>query len=270
MRYRKFKLKNSLNASWELTETSVKTFLSDPSGLGMSNSIETTQYGNVLRLDNIDTAFPSVSGNVMIYENTVDAKYLKYNQFVTFLTYTPLVLEYQVPGTNKTFYLDVVVASLDKTEVDRNGVMNCPITLQGLGMWRGNSFYWTGNASSKSLTNDGHFPVGLTVTLTGNMTNPYFTLTQNSEVYGEAKFIDTTAFNSVIVDSRDGMQSVELQQSNSVLANPLGYQDLSISNGAIYVTFIKLARGTSTLNVGMDSGSLTSVIVNYTPIYASV
>ena len=100
------------------------------------------------------------------------------------------------------------------------------------------------------------------------MENPYFTLEQNNEVYGEGKFLDT--FSKVIVNSEDGRQMVELQQSGSVLPNPLGYQDLSISNGSIYVTFVKLARGTSTLTVGVDSGTVSSFTVNYTPLYRSV
>ena len=102
------------------------------------------------------------------------------------------------------------------------------------------------------------------------MSNPYITLTQDGEMYGEAKFIDSTAFDKVSVNSNDGKQEVALEQGGSVLPNPLSYQDLSISNGSIYVTFIKLARGTSTLAIGMDSGSITNVTIKFTPIYRSV
>ena len=102
------------------------------------------------------------------------------------------------------------------------------------------------------------------------MVNPYITLTQDNEMYGEAKFDDSTGFSKVFVNSRDGEQEVILEQGGSVLPNPLSYQDLSISNGAIYVTFVKLARGTSTLAIGMDSGSITGVTIKHTPLYRSV
>ena len=106
--------------------------------------------------------------------------------------------------------------------------------------------------------------------MTGTMENPYFTLVQDGEMYGECKFDDLTSFGEVFVNSKDGEQNVILKQGGSVVANPLSYQDLSISNGAIYVTFCKLARGTSTLTVGYDSGSLTGVDISFAPIFRSV
>ena len=119
------------------------------------------------------------------------------------------------------------------------------------------------------MLNNGHIPCGFTIEITGtSRVNPYITLTQDGEMYGEAKFDDT--FSKVYVNSRDGEQEVILEQGGSVLPNPLSYQDLSISNGAIYVTFVKLARGTSTLAIGMDSGSITGVTIKHTPLYRSV
>lgn len=269
MSVREFTLINSKNQRWTLTDKSKKYFLGDPKGLGFQSNISVQQYGDVQNEVGKNFNFPQVSGVVYFYDSANATRYANYNSFVDFLSYHPLKMEYILPTSPaQTFTLDCDVTSLTKTESESNKTMQCDIVLTGLGFWKGNSFFQMAT-TSVSLTNNGHFPVGFTITINGtNMENPYFTLEQDNEVYGEGKFLDT--FSKVIVNSEDGSQSVELQQSGSVLPNPLGYQDLSISNGSIYVTFVKLARGTSTLTVGVDSGTVTNFTVNYTPLYRSV
>lgn len=268
--YRTFQLENSKGETWDLTDQLTKSFLNNPNGLGFQQSISTIQYGNVLDVVTSNTNFPSVSGEILFYDSTNKDKYDLYADFVTFCTYSPLVLNYTKPGNNDVYYLNCEVSNLTKTEVKTDGILRCPITLQGLGMWQGSEVTQTGSSLTYTLTNNGHFPVGFEIEIEGSLENPYVTLEQDSELYGEAKFDDSTAFDKVYVDSKDGEQNVILEQGGSVLPNPLSYQDLSISNGSIYVTFIKLARGTSTLTIGMDSGSVTSVNIKYSPQYRSV
>lgn len=267
--YRKFYLENSNGQTVTLTEQSTKIFLNNPTGLGYSKSITTNQYADALSIVTEDQSFGSVGGEVLFYDSTNQSKYEKFNEFVSFLSYSPLKFYYALP-IGRTFYCDVAVTSLDKTEVKTDGFMRCPITLQMLSRWKGEEIVETGTVTSYTLTNDGHMPVGFEITIEGSLENPYFTLSQNNEVYGEAKFNDATAFDSVFVNSKDSEQNVILEQGGSVLANPLSYQDLSISNGSIYVTFVKLARGESTLTIGMDSGSVSNVEIKFTPIYRSV
>lgn len=273
--YRKFWLTNGTLTNGnpttvQLTEENSKIYLNNPTGLGMTQSIATTQYADVLQ--GITTQnFAQVGGEILFWDDSNASKYDKYNKFVEFLTHTPLTLFYQIPTSpTQTYSMDVDVLTIDKTEVKTDGLLRCNFSLQGLSRWKGTEVTVTGSASSYSITNNGHIPCGFEITIKGNLTNPYITLEQDSELYGEAKFVDSTAFNSVYVDSNDGEQNVILEQGGSVLPNPLSYQDLSISNGAIYVTFVKLARGTSTLTIGMDSGSITSVDIKFTPIYRSV
>lgn len=268
--YRTFQLENTKGETWDLTDQLTKSFLNNPNGLGFQQSINTIQYGNVLDVATSNTNFPSVSGEILFYDSTNKDKYDLYADFVTFCTFSPLVLNYTKPGNNDVYYLNCEVSNLTKTEVKTDGILRCPITLQGLGMWQGSEVTQTGSSSTYTLTNNGHFPVGFEIEIEGSLENPYVTLEQDSELYGEAKFDDSTAFDKVYVDSKDGEQNVILEQGGSVLPNPLSYQDLSISNGSIFVTFVKLARGESTLTIGMDSGSVTSVSIKYTPQYRSV
>lgn len=268
---RKFYLVNSIGQTQTLTDKGTRVFMNEPNGLGYSNSLNTVTRPDFLTLVSTEQAFGTISGEVIFYDTDNADRYQKYNDFVTFLTYAPLKFYYELPlSTPETYYCDVELLSIEKSESGTDNFMRCQISLQMLSRWKGAKVTLTGSGSTYTITNDGHIPVGFEITIEGSMENPYFTLEQDGEVYGEAKFDDATAFDSVYVNSADGQQNVVLMQGGSVIANPLSYQDLSISNGSIYVTFVKLARGESTLTIGMDSGSVTSVSIAFEPIYRSV
>ena len=266
---REFTLINSNNESWTFTDQTLKVFLNNPQGLGFSRKATTIRYGNRQNLTDITDNFPSPNGEILFYDSANNDRYTEYNQFCRFITYEPLKLVYSVPSVSQ-YSLDCIVTSLNKTESKQDGILTCPVVFQGLSFWKGAEVVKTGTSASYTLTNPGDYPVGFEITIEGSPVNPCVQLEQDSELYGEAKFIDSTAFDSVYVNSNDGEQNVILEQNSSVLPNPLGYQDLSISNGSIYVTFVKLARGESTLTIGKDSGSLTSVEIKFTPLYRSV
>lgn len=268
--YRKFWLTNGSNTTIQLAEESSKIYLNNPTGLGMAQNITTTQYADVLQGISSQN-FAQVGGEILFWSDSNSDKYDKYNKFVEFLTHTPLTLFYQIPTSpTQTYSMDVDVLSIDKTEVKTDGLLRCNFSLQGLSRWKGTEITKTGTASTYSLTNNGHLPCGFEITVQGTAMNKmYFTLEQDSELYGEAKFT-TTSLSSMYVNSKDGEQEIVLESGGTPVTNPTAAQDLSISNGSIYVTFVKLARGTSTLTIGMDSGSITSVEIKYTPLYRSV
>lgn len=269
--YRKFQLENSLGQKWDLTDHLFKSYLNNPTGLGFSQSIETVQFGNSQNVKTSSTDFPTIGGDVLFWDERNESKYELYEQFVEFLTYFPLIFKYKKPYNNEVFSLKCVATSLQKTEVKTNSMLTCSISLLGLGMWEGEEREITGTAQTYSLKNDGHMTTGFEVALEGGvLTNPYFTLSQNGEIYGEAKFVDSTYFSSVYVNSNDGEQDAILMRGSSVLPNPLSYQDLSIANGSIYVTFVKLARGVSELTVGAETGTIRNVNIKFKPKYRSV
>lgn len=273
--YRKFWMVNSKGDRWNLTEHEVRSFMNNPQGFGFAKTISTTRYGNAQVLTDVTDNFPSPSGEVLFYDSHNSTRYEQYNEFVKFLSYEPVTLYYKLPFSfysqiPNVYTLECVVGTLTKTESKTDNIMTCPITFNALSYYKGDEVNINGTGTSYTIQNDGDFPVGFEITVEGSLMNPYVLLSQNDELYGEAKFDDTTAFSSLYLNSNDGEQSVILQQSGSVLPNPLSYQDLSISNGSIYVTFVKLARGISELEIGSESGSITSVEIKYQPIYRSV
>lgn len=271
MSYRKFKLINSKDEVWEFTNKQVKSFLSNPSQLGFNNTIKVERFSNKAMVLSQDFALPNPSGEIIFYDSANADRYQKYYNLSRFLAYTPLKLVYTLPlSTPVDYELECYVTNLTKTESTTDKTLTCQINFQGISFWKGETQTITGTDSSYEITNNCDMPIGFEITILGNMTNPYFTLTQDDVLYGEAKFDDITEFDEVYVNSNDGEQNVILKQGSSIIANPLGYQDLSISNGSIYVTFVKLARGTSTLEIGMESGTLSSVQIDFAPLFRSV
>jgi len=273
--YRKFWLVNGNGEKWNLTEKEIKSFLNNPSGLGFRKSIEITRYGERANKINEVYDFPQPQGELLFYDSVNSSRYDKYYEFTRFVMNQPITLYYQIPVSYNsmiadTYKLDCEVTELQKTESKPDRIMTTQIVFSGLGFYEGEEIEINGTGTTYTIENKGDFPVGFEITLEGSLMNPYITLSQDGEMYGEAKFDDTTAFSSVYVDSKDGEQNVVLKQSGSILPNPLSYQDLSISNGSIYVTFVKLLRGVTELTIGRRSGSLTGVKIKYSPKYRSV
>ena len=272
---REFWIKNGKNNITYLAQESSKVYLNNPTGLGYSNAITTNQYADALNLVSEAQNFATIGGEIVFWDDANSNRYTKYNSFITFLQEEPLTFYYKIPtSTPKTYSMSVAVLNIDKTESKEDGLMRCTFSLLGLSRWMGDEVTVTGGigVTSFTLTNDGHMPVGFTIKVTGaGLSNPYITLTQDGEMYGEAKFISSSTFRYIYVDSKDGEQSLTLREQDGVdLPNPMSYQDLSISNGSIYVTFIKLARGTSTLAIGKDAGSVSSTEIKFIPLYRSV
>lgn len=274
--YRKFWLVNGNGDRWNLTEKEVKSFLDSPQGLGFQKSIDVTRYGERAYKNTETYNFPQVSGDVFFYDTVNATRYEKYNEFVRFLMVQPLTLYYQIPvsiysGIADIYTLDCEVINLTKTESKTNRVLTSNIQINGLGFYQGDTVEINGTSATVTINNDGDFPVGFEIEISGDLKNPYFTLEQDGELYGEAKFNDDSSnFSSVYVNSKDGEQNVVLKQDGSILPNPLAYQDLSISNGSVYVTFVKLEKGVSTLKIGDDNDSVSGYTIRFTPMYRSI
>ena len=271
MDIRKFWITNGNEQTIQFADSISKIFINNPTGLGVSNTLETYQYADRIKITSKEQNFQQIGGEFLFYDVANKDKYEQYNNFITFLTHKPLMFYYQIPTEpTKTYSCEVEVLSVEKTEVKTDGALRCNFSLQQLTRWLGDEVVISGTGNTYTIENAGHMPVGFQITIEGSLLDPYFTLSQNNEMYGEAKFDYTSELSSVYVNSVDLEQNVILIRNGTVLANPLSYQDLSISNGSIYVTFIKLARGISTLNIGYESGNITSVDIKFTPEYRSV
>ena len=266
MQYRKFTIENGDGNTIALAESTSKIFLNNPSGLGINNTITTNNYPDKMNVVNNEQSFGSIGGEMVFYDYINKDKYQAYNDFITFLMVKPLKLYYELP-IPKTYSIDIDLLTIEKTEVKNDGLLRCNFTFQTLSRWKGETIKITGSDNTYQITNNGHMPVGFKITINSNGLNkPYIKLIQDNILYGEAK-ITRSLVTTMYINSIDGENELNINNLGGYSTN---LQDLSISNGSIYVTFMKIARGVSTLEIGMDGGTIDSVEIEYTPLYRSV
>lgn len=66
---RQFYLENSLGKKYELTNKNFKQFLNEPEGLGFSKNLNVLRIGNVELITDEQYSMPSISGEVLFYDN---------------------------------------------------------------------------------------------------------------------------------------------------------------------------------------------------------
>lgn len=289
MAYRKLWLKNGKGQEFTFTSQNAKHFLNAIGGLGFSKSVDGYKLGNVTKITSSAYNFLNVTGDLYFYDS-VDNAYEQYFNFVKFISLEPLQLYYLPPNTLNPYYCECQLISANKSEY-KDGMLNVPLTLQMTSHWQDSNetiiemenelvgigkhydlerpYYYAGySLANIPLTNNSSDDVGMVVEIEGDVTNPQWTLAQNGEVYGTCKLNGT--FDRVIVNSRDGEQTIYLELDDSVLTNPASYQDLSVSGGVL--TFIKLKTGQSTMsftcgNIDTFDGT---VKISYKGSYVSV
>ena len=124
---RQFKLTNSKGEVLDLLNQNGAMFF-EPDGLGFSESADWLQLGTTFRPVNIRSAQRVISGRIIILgENEA---YSRYHEFIRFIRSAPLVMEYTI---HDTFYIDVRVQSIEKSELTHDGVLDCKIQFVALG-----------------------------------------------------------------------------------------------------------------------------------------
>lgn len=273
--YRKFWLINSQSERYDFTLKEQKTFLSDPSGLGFSRSLDTLKVGDIFIVTNNELEIPTVTGDLIFYADTEKA-YKDYDDFVKFIRYTPLKLYYQPPHLLSGYYTNCIITSLEKGEYSTEGYLSCPITFSCTSIWYNSNLnyrivtngqslngkyyplkrpynYGASSLSDITLNVDSDEEVGFTFEIIGVCTNPLLTLTQNETQYGIIKLDGT--FDYVKVDSNDDNEDLYLEKDEIALTNPLIYQDLSIADGTSQITFVKLKIGENRIAFTCDGVS---------------
>lgn len=281
---RQFYIENSLGKKYELTNRNFKTFLDSPQGLGYVKNLTTLRLGNQELTTNEQLSMPSVSGTLMFYDKLGNA-YQDYIDFIQFARYTPLKLYYQPPNLLSPYYIDCEIVQLDKGEYQREGYLSCAVVFYGTSLWKNSQsyvyeiskvngeggkyydlvrpYYYAGNSlNSIVINNNGDVPVGFTFEINGSVTNPRLTAVQNDVTYGLLKLNGT--FDYCKIDSNDTMQSIYLENEDSVIANPLSYQDLSIADGVANITFFKLKAGQSDISFSCDKISAFDGTIKFT------
>ena len=261
--YRKFWLINGRGNKYDLQNSDV--FAHKPEGLGFSKTLNTLRLGDseivvdeVLNLDPYHFELLFFGSNPEMYQ--------EYKQFLKFIALKPLELHYQTPDlVNESFSSLVTVTQVSKADVSPiTGLLHCPIVVKPQNAWTSSvlqvatnrqeinegkryglkrPYYYQGDTLTQiTIRNDSNLDIPFLITIEGEMSNPTFSVYDEFNVlHGVAKFLGE--FTRLEVDSNDLTENIELQREATVLINPTSYQDLSVGQPGIYLTFLKLKPG---------------------------
>ena len=280
MNTRKFWLINSLDNKLDLNSLNADFSLTDPEGLGFSKNLNTTRMGNKEEIDSAEYIFPEIKGTITFYGSSNAEIYQRYFDLVDFVRFTPLKLYYQTPNTFDSFYCDVDVIRLEKTEI-KNKMMECPITFHATSFWMSKeksetiqnvevsnfSFPFTfpfmlGESSFSNINvyNNGALPVGMRIEMNGNIVNPSFHVSDNKgNRYGSGRF--NGEFDYVFVDSDSKDEKIILKRNGVILSNPANYQEWNLV--AEEITFIQLRPGQNKLSFYFDGTFDGNIVVSW-------
>lgn len=277
MNIRKFWFINANNQKYELTSKNSSMFLYQPSGLGFEKKLSVSRLGNEADILENVAEFPLVVGELLLHKSNVIDKYATYSNFIQFIKIKPLKLYYQTPNQLEPFYIDCEIVVLEKSEVETDGVMHCPIQIQGLSFWKTGyerylnikestmegktypyeyPYTYGGNYTNVPLTINGTLDSGFVLEINNRVSNPVLSLAQKNIKYGEIKILGT--YDKIYVNTNDKNQTIRLEYQGSVIANPTSKFDIS-GSGDYETPFPKLRVGDNTLTFGF-SGTFNSAV----------
>lgn len=262
--YRKHYLINALGNRYDFTDKARPVFFHNPQGLGFQRQYTSQIVGNSELVTSQQFVLTDIQGEILFYDTSNGSKYEDYQKFIQFIKYKPIEFHQQTPNELTSYYCDVLITQVDKSEVSTDNVLHVPIVFHRLTEWLNDEDYnitltntITGTGKEYPLErpyhyagtglagtpifNNGTDDVGFIITITGEVQNPQFTLTQFGEQYGICKINGTYDF--VQIDSVERTEHIYLELNGSAITNPERYQDFTIRNGASYLTFTKFKVG---------------------------
>lgn len=290
--YRRFWLKNSKEEIYDL-QTMV-SFMNNPANLGFSKTYTGLRLGDRMLIIDEHADLKQVTGELLFFGDTNAQRYQRYFDFINFIKFKPLTLFYMPPYIEyeeDAYYSGVTITVLDKSEVSRDdSIMHCPINMQMLSHWQTKTrtievtseysggkkypnkfpYSYGGNGFTNiSINNPGTEDVGMIIHINGESINPRLVLANSDGTYGICKLNGT--FDYAVINSIDTQESLNLIVEGLEAANPLNYQDLSVgSPNNIEVTFLKAKTGVSRLAFTTENTFTGTLVIEYTPIYATV
>lgn len=265
---RQFKLINEKGQEYSLMDLEKYCLLTDPTGLGYSYETEYMQVGSnfIENLRSIQQG--NISGNI------VCKNYDNLTQFINFVEQAEkLKLSYTVPYQNKTpitYYKDIMLSSLEKTEIDReNNVIIAPVTFDCISLWyeqnetvydmtkstremrwdfRWDSKFKSYNRRSIVFENKGHVEAPIKVELIGYLINPVIAVYVDNKEYASLSFNMTLEeYEKILYCTKDSDIYLYKENQDGSRVNLIEELDLNNNN------FFKLPKGVSEIRISGDS-----------------
>lgn len=267
---RKFSLLNEKNQTFSFMDIYNYCLLTEPAGLGIALDIDYAQLDNFF-VENSNKIQQNQIGGIVNFKN-----YDNYKKLIDFIEKSEkLKLLYTVPYTSgvRSYYRDISKPNISKTELNHEtGILSESITFNCLSLWyeprqisyemeRGTQeivwdFEWNSswigfNTSNIEVTNDGHVPAAIQLTINGEVVNPIIelyvedVLTQRinitAEVYEGEKFLYSSKTEDFYIKKR---LSNGTEESLFNLSNIVFSQDLIMKLPTSKTSKIKLIANT--------------------------
>lgn len=127
---RQFYLINGVGKEYSLME--IGHWLYEPKGLGARFASKYEQLdANFLRTSRI-TKPEDIAGKIIFSGNSNSGIYEKYTEFIKFIAREPLTLRY---FSDNEYRVSVDVIEIGKTEIDKNGTLECQVKFKRLSRW---------------------------------------------------------------------------------------------------------------------------------------
>lgn len=253
---RKFKLINALGDEWDLMRKDA--FLHAPDGLGIGKENEYMRAGSAYELIEEVPAQKSLSFDIIF------ASYAIYQQFASFIVYTPLKLAYM--PISEWAYLDGSFTSVTKTEISPDdNRLTCTCSYTATSQW------YIPRAARKTsddvenpkrytyqydyqyadeingyirVTNNAAEDSPATISIMGPITDPaWYVSVNNNVVASGALTADIPEGDKVVINSKDGYLEVAeyVAETDEFVRNLYQFTDFSRQ------TFVMFPPGNSTL-----------------------
>lgn len=260
---RRFKLINKIGAEYNLNNYG-HAWLHDPDGLGWAQTLETVSVGDAFVTLRTGVEAPSPNGEIIFIS------YEAYQEFLDFVQIGGLVLAYMPLSTWR--YLDCVV-QIEKSEIKpENDRLICPITFlaqsywyEALQVYRTSSeahesdkqydyeyaYTYGGDGAGAVTVYNGALESYFSLTMLGEVRNPYWRVMKNGEIVKEGKVNATiSAGNKLVVNTHPAkMEIAEYTVGGEFVRDLYGLSDFTTER------IFALPSGTST--VVLADSSLT-------------
>lgn len=277
---RQFSLRNEYGQEYSLNDPATG-FLQNPTGLGNAKDFSFVAIGAAWMVNYIKNAQATISGELLF---AGAAPYDAYAAFVSFIRRSAeLTLVYTT--SFGTFYKDVAITSLEKTEITEGQVLICPVSFAATSLWytptSNNISIGTGEilalpfslptafndntAGGVGVTNDGSEPGPFRVTLYGPITQPSIVLLADGVEKARADIdYSAAAGEQICYSSVDNDLYVYHEDANGVQTNLFPYMDIENEN------FFKIPIGSSTLQIEAAATITAPVVVSIYSLYGAV
>ncbi len=273
---RKFRVINAKGDILDLTSDPSKYFFHDISGLGFDSDSEYEQIGYQFVETKRLLKQAEIKGTISV------AGYKLYEEMMRLMQSRPLKLEYIA---NETYYIDVNVKRIEKSELEEAGRLRCPVVFEALGrmykrivrnidgsVGNGKKYDFTfpyryddNNSGTILIESDSELESPIVITFMGPCRNPVWTHYVNGNVCCRGKVnCEIPAGDRLVISTLGEYQIIETDGYGSEVQDR--YQDSDFTTER----FVFLRKGENIISFGHDLDSDLKVVVEGMIYYESI